>query len=136
MNDLIDHTMLYQKLSALKGLAQHLGHDPVTGLGGDQVVHLEGDPPVRRMTLRGGTELQQVDRLAGVELHRVAHAVRHRDGVLGLLRELLGRSPGLRTAGEPTWPSWLRSEVHAGGRGRSRMKPWMPAGVRAVPTIV
>ena len=30
-----------------------------------------------------------MDRLAGVELHRVAQAIGHRDGVLGLLRELV-----------------------------------------------
>ena len=72
-------------------MGHRLGHGPVTGLLGDQAVHLEHDPPVGRMALRPGTQLEQVDRLAGVELHDVPQAIGHRDGVRRLLRELLGQ---------------------------------------------
>ena len=57
------------------------GDGVVPGTFADQAVHLERHAPVRRVALRRRAQFEHVHRLASVELHHVAHAVRHRHRV-------------------------------------------------------
>ena len=59
------------------------------GLLGDGAVHLLGDPPVRRVALGPGPQLDDVQRLAGVHLHDVADPVGQGDRVRRLHGEVL-----------------------------------------------
>ena len=56
---------------------------------GDGRVHALTHPPVRLVALGARAEFEHVDRLAGVELHRVAHAVGQRNRIGGLVRKVV-----------------------------------------------
>ena len=94
-----------------------LGQRPVPGDLGDGPVHLLGHPAVRGVALGSRAQLDEVHRLARVELHDVADAVGQRDGVRRLLRgsraAVSGRGPR-----RGRWPR--RSAPRARPRRRAR----------------
>ncbi len=65
----------------------------MSGLLGDQAVHLLADPSIGRVPLRSRAQLEQVHRLTRVHLHREADAVGHRERVRRLLWELRRQRP-------------------------------------------
>jgi len=61
--------------------------------GRDRVPHLQRDGPVGRMALAAGAQLDQVERLASVELKHVADAIGEAERIGRLLGETFAAQP-------------------------------------------
>ena len=61
--------------------------------GGDRVPHLQRDGPVGRMALAAGAELDQVQRLARVELEHVPDAIGEAERIRRLVGEPFAAQP-------------------------------------------
>ena len=87
----------------------------------DQPVHPLADPPVRRVSLRGRSELDDVHRFPRVHPHVEADAVGHRDGVLRHGRRAPARKTVVQRGGvvHHAAPVGRRAGFRAGvGQGR------------------
>ena len=136
------------------GLVPHLGEEPLETLlrrvvdeahrgsdvrvhPGDRAAHLVRDGAVRRMAFAPGAQLDQVQRLARVELEDVANAEREAERVRGFLHEALVAQPRVLAAGDLERALVLAAEARGHDlvrdvRTEVRCEPLPLAGEQAV----